>query len=89
MVSRQGTANARVPQLTSVGQRAPIVGLVDMPIAILAALWHGTPSLIEQVTRAHREAGWRDRLFVASKPATSGVLQGLRHFLGDASVASS
>lgn len=41
-------------------------------------------SLIEQVTRAHREAGWQDRLFLATKPATSGVLQGLRHFLGEA-----
>ena len=40
-------------------------------------------SLVEQVTKAHAEAGWRKRLYVASKQATSGVLKGLRHFLGD------
>ena len=37
-------------------------------------------AVIDQVAKAHQEAGWHDRLFLASKPATSGVLEGLRHF---------
>lgn len=37
-------------------------------------------SVAEEARRAHASAGWTDRLFVASKPATSGVLEGLRRF---------
>ncbi len=39
-------------------------------------------TVIDQVAAAHQEAGWHDRLFLASKPATSGVLEGFRHFAG-------
>ena len=55
----------------------------------LAALTAGFRSIVvrnasspvrDQVAAAHREAGWEDRLFLATKPATSGVLEGLRHF---------
>lgn len=38
-------------------------------------------SVAEQVADAHRVAGWTDRLFRAQRPATSGVLEGLEHFL--------
>ncbi|GIX01021.1 MAG: hypothetical protein KatS3mg111_4353 [Pirellulaceae bacterium] len=37
-------------------------------------------TLVEAVRRAHRRAGWEDRLFVADQPATSGVRQGCIHF---------
>lgn len=37
-------------------------------------------SVIDQVAAAHQQAGWHDRLFLANKPATSGVLEGFRHF---------
>ena len=40
-------------------------------------------TVIDQVAAAHQEAGWHDRLFLSSKPATSGVLEGFRHFVGD------
>ncbi len=56
----------------------------------LAALIAGYRSIVvanaddavtQQVSRAHQSASWSDRLFLASQPATSGVLEGLRHFL--------
>lgn len=53
------------------GYRSIVVGNADDSIA-------------EQAARAHRAAGWTDRLFRANKPATSGVLQGLEHFLNSA-----
>jgi HAD superfamily hydrolase (TIGR01484 family) len=56
----------------------------------LAALTAGYRSIVvanadDEVVRAaasaHRSAGWTDRLFIAEKPATSGVLEGLQYFL--------
>jgi hydroxymethylpyrimidine pyrophosphatase-like HAD family hydrolase len=56
----------------------------------LAALTAGYRSIIvsnadasvtERARELHRSVGWTDRLFVASRPATSGVLEGLRHYL--------
>ncbi len=41
---------------------------------------NASKSVVEEVTAAHRAAGWQDRLFLASRPATSGVLQGFRYF---------
>ncbi|TWU33682.1 HAD-IIB family hydrolase [Novipirellula artificiosorum] len=38
-------------------------------------------ALIRQVSESHRIADWDARLFVATKQATSGVLEGLRHFV--------
>lgn len=38
-------------------------------------------SLAQSVSLAHQQAGWSGRLFVARSPATSGVLEGLLHFL--------
>ncbi len=38
------------------------------------------PSVAHQARLAHQSAGWTDRLFLAAKPATSGVLEGLNHF---------
>lgn len=37
--------------------------------------------VVERARSGHHEAGWADRLYVAEKPATSGVLEGLRHYL--------
>lgn len=37
-------------------------------------------TLVESVTRAHRGAGWQGRLHLATQAATSGVLEGCRHF---------
>lgn len=36
--------------------------------------------VIRQAAKAHQEAGWQDRLFVARGRATSGVLEGCRWF---------
>jgi sucrose-6F-phosphate phosphohydrolase len=36
--------------------------------------------VLEEARSAHIAAGWRDRIFAATEPATSGVLQGVRHF---------
>jgi hydroxymethylpyrimidine pyrophosphatase-like HAD family hydrolase len=36
--------------------------------------------LASRVQLAHQENGWPDRLCLASQHATSGVLEGLRHF---------
>ena len=36
--------------------------------------------VLREAERAHAAAGWSDRIFAASKPATSGVLEGLLHF---------
>ena len=46
-------------------------------------------TVIDQVAAAHQQAGWHDRLFLCSKPATSGVLEGFRHFADGASSQSS
>lgn len=45
-------------------------------------------AIVDQVSTAHRAAGWQDRLFIAGRPATSGVLQGLLHFLAQSSTLS-
>ena len=37
--------------------------------------------VVQQVKEAHRSAGWSKRLFLAKRTATSGVLEGLVHFL--------
>ncbi len=37
-------------------------------------------SIAQQVSRAHQAAGWQDRLCLADKPSTSGVLEGCRWF---------
>lgn len=37
-------------------------------------------SLVDAVHQAHQEEAWADRLFLATAKATSGVLQGCRHF---------
>lgn len=56
----------------------------------LAALTAGYQSIVvgnaaaevtEAAQRAHRQAGWTDRLYIAQRSATSGVLEGLRHYL--------
>lgn len=56
----------------------------------LAALCEGYNSIIvanspdqlgKQVRDAHRERGYQDRLFIAESVATSGVLEGVKHFL--------
>lgn len=56
----------------------------------LAALTAGYRSIVvgnaaaavrDQVATAHREAGWTERLFIANRTATSGVLEGFRHFI--------
>jgi len=39
-------------------------------------------SVVENARQAHDRAGWTDRLFLAENHATSGVLEGLRHFTG-------
>lgn len=41
---------------------------------------NASPSLVNEVRESHASAGWTDRLHVASESATSGVLEGLRHF---------
>lgn len=41
-------------------------------------------SIVEHVQETHRSAGWSDRLYHASQHATSGVLEGVQHFLRDA-----
>lgn len=41
-------------------------------------------SLVNQVQEAHRSAGWSDRLYHASQHATTGVLEGVQHFLRSA-----
>jgi HAD superfamily hydrolase (TIGR01484 family) len=38
-------------------------------------------SIVAQVREAHRSAGWSSRLYHASQHATSGVLEGVLHFL--------
>ncbi len=49
------------------GYRAIIVANTDREVAREAA-------------DAHRKAAWQNRLFLANAPATSGVLEGCRHF---------
>jgi HAD superfamily hydrolase (TIGR01484 family) len=39
--------------------------------------------IVQKVREAHHEAGWANRLLCAEGHATSGVLEGLRHFLND------
>lgn len=43
-------------------------------------------SIVEHVQETHRRAGWSDRLYHASQHATSGVLEGMQHFLRDATI---
>lgn len=38
------------------------------------------PEVVEAARAAHERSGWRDRLYVASRTATSGVLEGCRWF---------
>ena len=38
-------------------------------------------SVATEVSSAHGAANWNNRLLIANSPATSGVLEGLRHFL--------
>lgn len=49
------------------GYQSIVVGNADRAIAAAAA-------------ESHRREGWADRLFLANRPATSGVLQGCRWF---------
>lgn len=42
---------------------------------------NAAPEVLDEARRAHAAAGWSGRIFAASAPATSGVLQGVRHFL--------
>jgi len=49
------------------GHRAIVVGNADQ-------------SVIERARKQHEEAGWTDRLYLAKAAATSGVLEGCRHF---------
>lgn len=50
------------------GYRTIIVGNAPAPV-------------FESVQKTHQAAGWTDRLFHASQHATSGVLEGVRHFV--------
>lgn len=50
------------------GYRSIVVANADDPV-------------VAKATQAHQAAGWTNRLYVAGKPATSGVLEGLKHFL--------
>lgn len=50
------------------GYRAIVVGNADRQLAA-------------QIQDHHHANGWPDRLFLANRPATSGVLDGLRHYL--------
>jgi HAD superfamily hydrolase (TIGR01484 family) len=56
----------------------------------LAALTAGYRSIVvanadravaDEAARIHHARGWKDRLYLATKPATSGVRDGLRHFI--------
>ncbi len=56
----------------------------------LAALTAGYPSIVvgnaatdvvEGARKGHEDAGWSGRLYLAERSATSGVLEGLQHFL--------
>ena len=38
-------------------------------------------SVVDQVQRVHKSKDWNDRLVISASDATSGVLEGLRHFL--------
>lgn len=57
-------------------------------LAALTAGYHSivvanaADDVVRQAEAAHREAGWDGRLYLAEGTATSGVLEGLRHFLG-------
>lgn len=56
-------------------------------LAALTAGYHSiivgnaAETVVTEARRAHRAAGWSGRLYTADHPATSGVLEGLRHFL--------
>lgn len=62
-----GDSGNDVAALTA-GYRSIVVGNAD-------------PSVAERAQQAHQQAGWTDRLFLAERPATSGVLEGLTHFV--------
>ncbi len=51
------------------GYRAVVVGNAHRAVA-------------DAATKAHRLAGWTDRLVIAQSHATSGVLEGFQHFAG-------
>jgi HAD superfamily hydrolase (TIGR01484 family) len=42
---------------------------------------NASPTVVSQVRSAHQRSGWSNRLHVATGYATSGVLEGLTHFL--------
>lgn len=41
---------------------------------------NASDAVVQQVRQTHQTQGWTDRLYVASGTATSGVLEGLRHY---------
>ncbi len=41
---------------------------------------NASADVLQAAQEAHANAGWKDRIYAASKPATSGVLDGLTHF---------
>lgn len=41
---------------------------------------NASEELKRRVRESHQQNGWTDRLFIAAQPATSGVLEGWRHF---------
>jgi len=43
---------------------------------------NASSELVDQICQYHQQRGWSDRLFLASQPATSGVLEGLHFYLG-------
>ena len=54
----------------SAGYRSILVGNADRSIA-------------HEASAAHQASGWENRLYLAQKSATSGVLEGLLHYLGE------
>lgn len=50
---------------------------------------NAAPRVIDSARSTHAKAGWNDRLFLAERHATSGVLEGLLHFTTAATDSSS
>ena len=69
MVIFAGDSGNDIAALTA-GYRSIVVGNADREI-------------VELTRRVHTDSGWTDRLFLATKPATSGVLEGVQHFMAD------
>lgn len=42
--------------------------------------------VLQAAEESHRQQGWKQRLYAAQKPATSGVLEGVRYFLNIAPI---